>query len=357
MSDDRVGRKLGPYTLEEVIGRGGMGVVYRARQPSTSRDVAVKVIGAAYARQVAFLRRFEQEAQAGAHLQHPHILPMLDAGVASGQPYLVTAYLPGGTLAARIAAHEGGLPLDEVVRLSTQLAAALDYAHAAGIIHCDVKPGNVLLDAQGNAYLADFGIARLVDSAGLADLPAPGTYPYTAPEIRQGQPATPASDVYALGMLVYEMLAGEPAVDGRSCSPPDVTRRRSDLPRGVGVAVGQALHADPAARPPQAGSLAQALARAGGVPPTRSEAPRAPAADAPPREPRDQPTNPGAFARPSPPAPAPAITERLTRVHQPGVPPEEPPRRLMWLVWGGLAISILLLVAVILLSLGGRLVF
>src|SRR5690606_23521971 len=170
LGDDRVGRKLGPYTLEEVIGRGGMGVVYRARQPSTSRDVAVKVIGAAYARQAAFLRRFEQEAQAGARLQHPHILPVLDAGVAGGQPYLVTAYLPGGTLAAQIAAHPGGLPLDEAVRLSAQLAAALDYAHAAGVIHCDVKPGNVLLDAQGNAYLADFGIARLVDAANLAEL-------------------------------------------------------------------------------------------------------------------------------------------------------------------------------------------
>ncbi len=354
-----MGRKLGPYTLEEVIGRGGMGVVYRARQPSTSRDVAVKVIGAAYARQAAFLRRFEQEAQAGARLQHPHILPVLDAGVAGGQPYLVTAYLPGGTLAARIAARPGGLPLDEAVRLSAQLAAALDYAHAAGVIHCDVKPGNVLLDAQGNAYLADFGIARLVNAANLAELPAPGTYPYTAPEVQQGQPATPASDVYALGMLVYEMLVGEPVAERKAGRPPDVTRRRPDVPRGIEVAVGQALHADPAARPPQAGSLAQALARAGGLPPLRIETPRPPVLDAPPRDARDQPTNPGAAApaAASPPAPAPALIERLTKVHQPGVPREEPPRRLMWLVWGGLAISFLLLVAVVVLSLGGRLVF
>lgn len=273
MEDALVGQRLGPYQLHEVIGRGGMGVVYRASQPSIGRDVAIKVIGARYARHPSFIAHFEREARAVAGLQHPHILPVHDVGVAEGQPYLVTAYLTGGTLARRIAAHPGGLPLEDVLRITAQIAAALDHAHHAGIIHCDLKPGNVLLDQQGNAYLADFGIARIAQEAGLNGRRRPGTREYTAPEVAAGAAPGPASDIYALGLIVFEMLAGRRPFqetpgswpeDRPPPNPLDVRRWRSDLPRGVSVAIEQVLGANPEARPPQAGALALSLALASG---------------------------------------------------------------------------------------------
>ena len=274
MGNTFTGRRLGPYQLLEAIGRGGMGVVYRARQPSVSRDVAIKLIDAPYARHAAFLSRFEREVQAVAHLQHPHILPVYDVGVAAGQPYLVMAYLSGGTLARRIAAHPDGLPLDEVVRLTAQIAAALDHAHRAGIIHCDLKPGNVLLDERGNAYLADFGLVRMAQEAGLSRGRQPGTPEYMAPEVAAGATPNPASDIYALGMIVFEMLTGRRPFqrdeDGQLAErtfvdPADVRRWRPDLPRGVAIVVRQALGASPESRPPQAIALAHALARAAGL--------------------------------------------------------------------------------------------
>ena len=124
MEDTLQGQRLGPYQLHEVIGRGGMGVVYRASQPSIGRDVAIKVIGARYARHPSFIAHFEREARAVASLQHPHILPVHDVGVAEGQPYLVTAYLTGGTLARRIAAHPGGLPLEDALRTTRASSTA-----------------------------------------------------------------------------------------------------------------------------------------------------------------------------------------------------------------------------------------
>lgn len=251
-----------------------MGIVYRARQPSVGRDVAIKLIGAPYAHHPAFLSRFEREAQALAHLQHPHILPVYDVGVAAGQPYLVMAYLTGGTLARRIAAHPEGLPLEEVVRLTAQIAAALDHAHRAGIVHCDLKPGNVLLDGTGNAYLADFGLARMAQEAGLNGRRQPGTPPYMAPEVAAGAAPSPASDIYALALIVFEMLCGRRPFEDKEVAPQgerpladptDVRRWRPDLPRGVAVVVKQVLNAGPEARPPQAMALAHALARAAGL--------------------------------------------------------------------------------------------
>ncbi len=274
MESTFVGRRLGPYQLEEVIGRGGMGVVYRARQPSVGRDVAIKLIGAPYAHHAAFLSCFEREAQVLAHLQHPHILPVYDVGIAAGQPYLVMACFTGGTLARRIAAHPNGLPLEEVVRLTAQIAAALDHAHGVGIIHCDLKPGNVLLDGVGNAYLADFGLARIAQEAGLNGRRQPGTRPYMAPEVAAGATPHAASDIYALGLMVFEMLSGRRPfedegvalpVERLRADPTDVRRWRPELPRGVAVVVKQALNASPEARPPQAMALAHALARAAGL--------------------------------------------------------------------------------------------
>ncbi len=273
-----LGRTLGRYTLVELIGLGGMGTVYRARQAQADRDVAVKVVAGPLADRPAFMRRFVQEARAGAQLQHPHILPIYDVCADSQPPYLVMPYLPGGTLARRIAAAPGGLPPADVMRVTTQIASALDYLHQRGIVHRDLKPGNILFDADNNAYLCDFGIARLVDQEGRAGAVA-GTREYRAPEVAAGQPATPASDIYALGMVVFEMLTGRRADPLAGCpgglSPLNPRCWQPDLPPGVGVVLQQALDPEPEARPARASALAAALAHAfkmaAPLPPTPSQ--------------------------------------------------------------------------------------
>ncbi|GAB4480851.1 MAG: hypothetical protein Kow00124_28010 [Anaerolineae bacterium] len=286
-----LGRTLGRYTLVELIGLGGMGTVYRARQAQAARDVAIKVVAGPLADRPAFMRRFVQEAQAGAQLQHPHILPIYDVCADSQPPYLVMPYLPGGTLARRIAAAPGGLPPAEVVRVTTQIASALDYLHQRGIVHRDLKPGNILFDADGNAYLGDFGIARLVDQEGGAGA-APGTREYRAPEVAAGDPATPASDIYALGMVAFEMLTGRRADPQMMCSgglsPLNPRCWRPDLPPGVGVVLQQALDPEPGGRPARASALAAALSHAfkmAGPPPAAPLPEALPAASAaPPQE-------------------------------------------------------------------------
>lgn len=288
MSERAGGVSVGQYELREVIGRGGMAVVYRARQPRADRDVAIKVIPPPHARSAAAVQRFENEARAAARLQHPHILPVYDVGSDHGEPFLVMAYLPGGTLRQRITrsvlqaesapedeSQIAGVPLDEVICLTYEIASALDYAHANGIIHRDVKPGNVLLDAQGHAYLADFGIAQLSAAEPPRRGYTPGTYAYMAPEVAAGQPATPASDIYSLGVMIYEMLTTRRPFDVHDRAAvlaahqfgtiPDLRVLRPDVPPGVKVVVVQALSPEPASRPAHAGALALALARSAGM--------------------------------------------------------------------------------------------
>jgi serine/threonine-protein kinase len=275
-----------------------MAVVYRARQARAGRDVAIKVIPPPYASYPSVVQRFENEARAAARLQHPHILPVYDVGVEGGRPYMVMAYLTGGTLRHRlvqaikdaggalpdldapdtqtdIALPVAGLPLNEVICLTYEIASALDYAHAHGIIHRDVKPGNVLLDGQGHAYLSDFGIAQLGDAAPEGRSETPGTFAYMAPEVALGEAATPASDIYALGVVVFEMLTGQRPYEAHDRESiiaaherpirPDLRVLRPDLPPGVRVAVMQALARSPESRPAHAGSLALALSRAAGL--------------------------------------------------------------------------------------------
>jgi serine/threonine protein kinase len=210
MDNLQPGQMLGPYQIISQIGKGGMATVYKAYQPSMDRNVAIKVLPSQLAESKEFAGRFQQEARIIAKLEHPHILPVFDYGESGGISYLVMRYFESGTLKDKM---EFGrpLPLDEIDRIFTQLADALSYAHAHGIIHRDLKPANVLLDAQGNLFLTDFGIAKLLESA------APhftqtdaimGTPAYISPEQAQAETVDQRSDIYSLGIILYEMVTG-----------------------------------------------------------------------------------------------------------------------------------------------------
>ncbi len=275
---DLTGRTLGQYQIVEEIGHGGMANVYRAIQPSMSREVAIKVLPAHFLQDRTFLERFTREVKVMARLQHPHILPVYDAGEENGLPYIVMAYMKGGTLADRIRESQGGLPLDEVVRLVDQIAKALDFAHRHGIIHRDFKPSNVLLDTEGNTYLADFGIAKATETtAQLTGSGIVGTPAYMAPEMSEpGEPSL-LVDVYALGVTLFQMLVGKQPYEAPTpmgllmahvAQPiPDVRHYRSDLPDAVQTVIVRAMAKEPRARYQSAGALAADLsAAAGGAP-------------------------------------------------------------------------------------------
>lgn len=209
---DLTGQSLGNYRLGALIGRGGMASVYRARQESMGRDVAIKVMAAELSTNAEFVARFEREARVIARLQHPHILPVIDFGRAGESIYLVMQLVEGGVLSERLSTP---LTLLQVERLLGQVASALAYAHRSGVIHRDLKPTNVLLDVQDNAYLTDFGIAKIMSGnthltkSGLLM----GTPNYMAPEQWRSQEVDGRTDVYALGMILYEMLVGLSAFD------------------------------------------------------------------------------------------------------------------------------------------------
>lgn len=205
---DLVGHTLDQYDVIEEIGRGGMATVYRARQASIDRDVAVKVMSKDLAVQdESFFERFNREVQLIAQLQHPHILPVYDFGEYEGQPYIVAAYVSGGNLTDLI--NKGPMNHSEILRILKQLCDALDFAHGEGIVHRDFKPDNVLLDDQGNTYLADFGLARATEGdAQLTGDLLIGTPDYMAPDLSEPDGVTPAVDIYALGVTLYQMLTG-----------------------------------------------------------------------------------------------------------------------------------------------------
>ena len=274
---DLTGQHLGPYEITEAIGSGGMANVYRAVQPSIGREVAIKVLPGHFLQDRTFLERFNREVKVIAKLQHPHILPVIDYGEQDGTPYIVMAFMPGGTLTDRIPA--GGMSLDEASRLVDQIAQGLDYAHEQGIIHRDFKPSNVLIDRKGNAYLADFGIARMAEGTGaLTGSGVVGTPAYMAPEISMPGGITPLLDVYALGVTLYQMLTGNHPFSAdtpmgvmmaHAVQPiPDIRVQRRDLPDDVQAIISRAMSKNPAERYQSAGELAADLrAVAHGSPP------------------------------------------------------------------------------------------
>ena len=201
---------LDDFRLEAVLGRGGMGIVYRARQPALDRYAAVKVISAKHAGDATFRERFLRETRNAARVEHPHVVPVYQAGEARGQLYLAMRLVEGPDLKTLLAA-EGPFEPDRAVHVVSQLADALAAAHAKGLVHRDVKPRNVLVaTASGvdHAYLADFGLARRPqgDGSRTADGLGAGTLDYMAPEVLRGASAGTAADTYSLGCLLYELL-------------------------------------------------------------------------------------------------------------------------------------------------------
>jgi tRNA A-37 threonylcarbamoyl transferase component Bud32 len=251
------GQMLGPYQIISQIGQGGMATVYKAYHASIDRYVALKVVSAQLAEDPDFLKRFQQEARLIAKLEHPHILPVHDFGEFEGTPYMVMRFLEAGTLKERLAAP---ISLAEVDRIFTQLANALQYAHDNDVIHRDIKPSNAMLDKLGDIYLTDFGVAKILE--GTAKLTATGTITgtpaYMSPEQARGDKADQRSDIYSLGVVLFEMLTGHVPFEAETPMavlfkqiqdpPPPLSIVRPDLPYTFEPVLLKALAKDPAER-------------------------------------------------------------------------------------------------------------
>jgi WD40 repeat protein/serine/threonine protein kinase/DNA-binding XRE family transcriptional regulator len=255
-----VERGVRGYQIGEVLGSGGFGAVYRAVQPLIEREVAIKIILPHLADRPAFIRRFEAEAQLVARLEHPHIVPLYDYWRDPGVAFLVMRYVRGGSLQQLL--EQGALPAEQALALFEQVAAALHVAHRAGVIHRDLKPANILLDPDGNAYLADFGIAKeLARPAGELTFEGAfvGSPAYSSPEQIHAAPITAQSDIYSLGLLLYELLSGQRAFEGPTpaayfqqhltTSLPPLPAHRQ-LPLALDRAIQRATAKVPAARYP-----------------------------------------------------------------------------------------------------------
>jgi WD40 repeat protein/serine/threonine protein kinase len=252
--EDLTGKVLKSYEIKESIGAGGFGAVYRALQPSIGREVAIKIILPQHANQPEFIRRFEIEAQLVALLEHPHIVPLYDYWREPGGAFLVMRYLRGGSLRDSLEQH-GAWSAGRVAQMVNQIASALAFAHVGGVIHRDLKTDNILIDEAGNSYLTDFGIAKDLDvNDGLTQDGILGTPAYLSPEQIRGEAASVQSDIYALGILVFEALtAVKPFYDATPATTlykqlndplPSLLEFRKDLPEDLDIVLQRATSKD-----------------------------------------------------------------------------------------------------------------
>ncbi len=270
-ASDLSGRMLGQYHLLEQIGVGGMAQVYRATD-SAGQQVAVKILHPHLTADQGFVDRFGREAFAAASLDHPHIIRLLGHGVEDGLSYLALELVEGPSLKSLLAGREGPLAAEEAVTLVCAVADALAHAHSRGVVHRDIKPANILLRGGrlDDPVLSDFGVARMVEAT--LDTAAGsllGTPTYMAPEQGQGQPGDERSDIYALGVILYELLTGRPPFEADSpyalilrhihTPPPPPRSLRPDLPPALEAVLLRALAKEPAGRYASAADFAAAL--------------------------------------------------------------------------------------------------
>lgn len=265
MTQDQIGR----YQVIEEIGRGGMATVYQALDPRFQREVAIKVMTQDLLHDPTFKARFEREAQTIATLEHPAIVPVYDFGEEDARPYLVMRLMNGGTLADRL--DKGSLPISDTVTILERIGSALERAHQKGIVHRDLKPSNIMFDDYGDAFLADFGIARLTESAvTLTGDSVIGTPAYMSPEQIHGDKAIDGrSDIYALGVICFEMLTGQRPYQDTTATKvmmkhimdpiPEIREVKPDLPNGVEEVINRTMAKEPGDRYSSAGELSATL--------------------------------------------------------------------------------------------------
>jgi serine/threonine-protein kinase len=388
MTDALIGKYINGYEIMEVVGRGGMATVYRAQQLSMNRMVALKLLPEQFAKDDTYIQRFEQEVEIVSRLEHRNIVPVYDYGQYNGRPYIVMRFMNSGSVDELL--RGGPLEMDQIVHIYEQIAPALDYAHTRKVLHRDLKPGNVLLDDDGGAYLTDFGIARVLGDQvgpGITTQGVVGTPSYMSPEQAQGQSLDNRSDIYALGVMLFELATGKRpfesdtpysiAVMQVTNQPPSPRSYNPALSLAVEEVILKSLRKKREERYPHAVGLAEALKRAANLPggsmhdtqpggikiPGRpapqplGNPPAAPSAYAPQYEPQPmvimQPTSPvGSYPPPAPyappmtPAPAapPSYSNKRRRRKEGGV--------FMSAAVGGLLGCAVLIVLVILLIIG-----
>ena len=249
----------GRYALEMLVGSGGMADVYRAKDQLLERTVAVKILHQQYENDKEFIERFQREAKAAARITHPNIVNVYDVGIAEGRHYIVMEYVPGRTLKERIK-EEGPVPAAEALHIARQIAGALAQAHINNLVHCDIKPHNILVMPDGNVKVADFGIARAVTESTMTyNDNIMGSVHYFSPEQARGTIITPKSDVYSLGVVLYEMLTGRIPFDGNTAvsiarkhleeEPQPLRSLVPNIPPVVEALVTRMMAKDPALRP------------------------------------------------------------------------------------------------------------
>ena len=249
----------GRYAIEVLVGSGGMADVYRAKDRLLERTVAVKILHRQYENDTEFIGRFQREAKAAARITHPNIVNVFDVGVAEGRHYIVMEYVPGRTLKERIK-EEGPVPAVQALEIARQIASALAQAHANNLVHCDIKPHNILVMPDGNVKVADFGIARAVTESTMTyNDNIMGSVHYFSPEQARGTIITPKSDVYSLGVVLYEMLTGRIPFDGNTAvsiarkhleeEPQPIRSIVPNIPPVVEALVTRMMAKEPALRP------------------------------------------------------------------------------------------------------------